>query len=102
MSEPLLVACPSCGTTNRVAPHRVQDGAVCGSCGKALFPPKPIELTGANFDRQVAKSGLPLVVEGAVVGAIGVSGGTGVEDGQVAAAAAESLPGLLGIARNPA
>jgi glc operon protein GlcG len=46
------------------------------------------------------EGGLPLVVDGAVVGAIGVSGGTGVEDGQVAAAAAESLPGLLGIARN--
>ena len=63
MSEPLLVACPSCSTTNRVAPERVRDGAVCGSCGKALFPPEPIELTGANFDRQVAKSGLPLVVD---------------------------------------
>lgn len=48
------------------------------------------------------EGGLPLVVDGAVVGAIGVSGGTGVEDGQVAAAAAESLPGLLGIARNSA
>lgn len=42
------------------------------------------------------EGGLPLLVDGAVVGAIGVSGGTGVEDGQVAAAAAEALPGLLG------
>lgn len=41
------------------------------------------------------EGGLPLVVDGAVVGAIGVSGGTGVEDGQVAAAVAAALPGLL-------
>lgn len=44
------------------------------------------------------EGGLPFLVDGAVVGAIGVSGGTGVEDGQVAAAAAEALPELLGIA----
>ncbi len=48
------------------------------------------------------EGGLPLIVEGEVVGAVGVSGGTGVEDGQVAAAAAAALPVLLGIARNPA
>jgi uncharacterized protein GlcG (DUF336 family) len=48
------------------------------------------------------EGGVPLVVDGAVVGALGVSGGSGVEDGQVAAAAAAALPGLLGIARNPA
>lgn len=42
------------------------------------------------------EGGLPLVVDGVVVGAIGVSGGTGVEDGQVAAAAADALPGILG------
>ena len=41
------------------------------------------------------EGGLPLVVDGAVVGGIGVSGGTGVEDGQVAAAVAAALPGLL-------
>jgi uncharacterized protein GlcG (DUF336 family) len=41
------------------------------------------------------EGGLPLLVDGAVVGAIGVSGGTGVEDGEVAAAVAAALPGLL-------
>jgi glc operon protein GlcG len=41
------------------------------------------------------EGGVPLAVDGAVVGAIGVSGGTGVEDGQVAAAVAAALPSLL-------
>jgi uncharacterized protein GlcG (DUF336 family) len=42
------------------------------------------------------EGGLPLVVDGRVVGAIGVSGGTGVEDGQVAKAAADALSEILG------
>lgn len=42
------------------------------------------------------EGGLPLLVDGAVVGAIGVSGGTGVQDGEVAARAAAALPGILG------
>jgi glc operon protein GlcG len=46
------------------------------------------------------EGGVPLTVDGTIVGAVGVSGGTGVEDGEVAAAAADALPGLLGIARN--
>lgn len=41
------------------------------------------------------EGGLPLLVDGACVGAIGVSGGTGEEDGEVGAAAAAALPGLL-------
>ncbi len=46
------------------------------------------------------EGGLPLTVDGVVVGAVGVSGGTGVEDGEVAAAAVDALPGLIGTARN--
>jgi glc operon protein GlcG len=41
------------------------------------------------------EGGVPCLVDGACVGAIGVSGGTGVEDGQVAQAAAAVLPSLL-------
>jgi glc operon protein GlcG len=38
-----------------------------------------------------AEGGIPLVIEGKIVGAIGVSGGTYVQDGQVAAAGAAAL-----------
>ena len=41
------------------------------------------------------EGGAPFVVDGAHVGAIGVSGGTGEEDGVVAAAAIAALPELL-------
>jgi glc operon protein GlcG len=37
------------------------------------------------------EGGLPIVVDGKIVGAIGVSGGTGVQDGQVAKAGLEGL-----------
>lgn len=38
------------------------------------------------------EGGLPLVVDGKVIGAIGASGGTAPQDGQVAKAGADALP----------
>jgi uncharacterized protein GlcG (DUF336 family) len=38
-----------------------------------------------------ADGGVPLVIDGKIVGAIGISGGTNVQDGQVAAAGAAAL-----------
>lgn len=63
MSEPLHVVCPACDTVNRVLPQRAGEGATCGRCKAALFPGKPVELTSANFARQVEASGLPVVVD---------------------------------------
>jgi len=42
-----------------------------------------------------SEGGVPLVVTGQVVGAVGVSGGTGAEDGVVAQAVVAALAGLL-------
>jgi glc operon protein GlcG len=36
------------------------------------------------------EGGIPIIVDGKVVGAIGVSGGTSAQDGQVAKAGAEA------------
>ena len=36
---------------------------MCGSCKRPLLPGRPFVLTGANFDRQVSNSELPLVVD---------------------------------------
>lgn len=63
MADLLHIACPSCGTTNRVARDRLGDGATCGRCKQALFTGQPIALTSANFDRHVNASDLPLVVD---------------------------------------
>src|SRR5438128_1156986 len=44
----------------------------------------------------VDDGGLPLVVDGKLVGGIGVSGVTSQQDGQIAKAGADALPKLLG------
>ena len=49
--------------------------------------PQMAQLPGAL----AVEGGLPLIVEGAVVGAIGVSGVTSAQDGQIAAAGAKAL-----------
>ena len=63
MADFLHVVCPHCNTTNRVALARLEQGATCGRCKQPLLAGRPFELTKANFDRQVAASELPLVVD---------------------------------------
>ena len=63
MNENLLIVCINCNTTNRVPRARLDEGANCGNCRQPLLPGQPIELTRENFDRQVAASELPLVVD---------------------------------------
>jgi thioredoxin 2 len=57
------VACLHCSATNRVPAARLQDDPVCGRCGRPLLDGQPVELTDANFDRVVAASELPVVVD---------------------------------------
>ena len=63
MSDTLHVVCPHCNTTNRVPRARLGEGASCGGCKQALFPRHPLELTQANFERQVGSGDLPLIVD---------------------------------------
>jgi thioredoxin 2 len=67
MDAPIQVAhthvvCPHCHTTNKVPDDRLSEG-LCGQCGQALFDAHPVALTGADFDRHIAKSELPVVVD---------------------------------------
>ena len=57
------VACPHCGATNRIPTDRLGDDPVCGRCGRALLDGRPVELSDADFDRVVAASELPVVVD---------------------------------------
>jgi thioredoxin 2 len=57
------VVCPHCGTTNRVPAPRLAEGPTCGSCKRSLLDGKPFALDAAGFDRQVANSDLPVVVD---------------------------------------
>jgi thioredoxin 2 len=59
----LNVACPHCHTANRVPAHRLGDAPKCGTCSRPLFSGHPVELAEADFERHVARSDLPVVVD---------------------------------------
>ncbi|TFY99390.1 thioredoxin TrxC [Ramlibacter henchirensis] len=63
MSEPLHVVCPSCRTTNRVQSAQLGSDPSCGRCKQPLFQGKPVSLDEAGFDKQVARSELPVLVD---------------------------------------
>jgi len=63
MNEVLQVVCPQCHTTNRVQSARLAAGVVCGKCKQALFTAHALELDGASFERHVAATDIPLVVD---------------------------------------
>ncbi|WP_297907000.1 thioredoxin TrxC [Thiomonas sp.] len=57
------VVCPHCSAINRVPEDRLQQHPQCGSCHQALFGPAPLQLGDADFERFVARSELPLLVD---------------------------------------
>ena len=59
----MLVVCPQCNAANRVPPDRASDDPVCGKCGAAILGGAPIALDDSRFDRFVARSDLPVVVD---------------------------------------
>ncbi len=63
MDESLHIVCPACSTVNRVPAARLSGAPVCGNCKKPLFSGKPIELTSGNFDKQIQKNDIPVVVD---------------------------------------
>ena len=63
MSETLHIACPACGTGNRLPAERLDDKPKCGKCAAPLFSGHPIQLTDANFDAIVGGTDLPVVVD---------------------------------------
>ncbi len=67
-------------------PTKVWEDAVAG--GRMAI----LGLTGA----MPIEGGVPIMLDGKLIGAIGVSGGSAAQDGQVAKAGVDALPKLLG------
>ena len=55
--------CTHCGAVNRLPAGRDAAMAKCGTCKEALFEGEPADVSGAMFDKQIAKSGVPVVVD---------------------------------------
>lgn len=63
MSDPLHIVCPHCDAVNRIPATRLGEGAKCGKCHQPLFTAHPIELTGANFQKHIGRSDIPVLVD---------------------------------------
>ncbi|MDX8461729.1 thioredoxin TrxC [Mesorhizobium humile] len=63
MTQENLVVCTKCGVVNRLPFSRNGADAKCGKCGALLFSGLPQDVDAANFDRQIGRGSLPVVVD---------------------------------------
>ena len=63
MSFSRKVVCPYCSAVNRIPAERLNDNPQCGKCHKEIFASKPVELTTADFQKQIANSEIPVLVD---------------------------------------
>lgn len=60
----MIVACPSCGSKNRVPASRVLDHPRCGQCKTSFAIDAPVHVgSAAEFDELVRGSPVPVVVD---------------------------------------
>jgi thioredoxin 2 len=65
--DSLKMRCTECGAKNKIPTGRLEAGPKCGKCGaklktEELFTPQPVMVTDNNFDSQVIKSPLPVLL----------------------------------------
>jgi thioredoxin 2 len=63
MTNLIHVVCPACNAVNRLAGERLSEKPMCGQCKSPLFNGKVVELNSNNFDRQIGRNDLPVVVD---------------------------------------
>ena len=63
MDGALHIVCPHCDTINRVPRAKLSAGGNCGECHKLLFDGHPVALDTARFERHLARSGVPLLID---------------------------------------
>ena len=57
------IVCPHCQTINRIHQERLAEHPLCGQCKQSLFSGHPLELNNVNFQRQITRNDIPLVVD---------------------------------------
>ena len=62
-AQRLTLQCPFCQTWNRVDAARVADRPKCGHCKRPLLLDRPVPLTDDSFQRTIAESDLPVLVD---------------------------------------
>ena len=59
----MLLVCPHCATTNRVADERLGDEPVCAKCGTALMEAKPVDVSDAVLPKFIRATEAPILVD---------------------------------------
>lgn len=62
-ARPAVIRCPLCTALNRVDLARVASGPKCGECGRPLLLDRPITVTDQDFERVLAGTEVPVVVD---------------------------------------
>lgn len=63
MSFTRKVTCPYCGVAERIPAEQFNDQLVCGSCHRAMFAARPLDLTSAEFTEKITGSDIPVLVD---------------------------------------
>ena len=63
MSASQQIVCGQCGKINRLPAERSLEAARCGSCHQPIFSGHPIEVDEQAFNRHVAHSDIPVLVD---------------------------------------
>ncbi len=63
MSESIHVVCTHCDAVVRIPSDRIDEAPRCPKCHTSLFTDEPVALRTASFDKQLARSDLPLIVD---------------------------------------
>ncbi len=59
----LTLQCQFCDTWNRIDASRAADRPKCGSCGRPILLDRPWMLTQDSFDRTIAETDIPVLVD---------------------------------------
>jgi thioredoxin 2 len=62
MSDKMIV-CSHCGSVNRLSEARSALETKCGRCGRKLFAASPQDVSGTTFERHMARTTIPLLVD---------------------------------------
>lgn len=63
VTRKVTVACPFCGTLNRVDVSRLADRPRCGSCQRPILLDRPVAVTDATLDQVLSGSDVPVVID---------------------------------------
>jgi thioredoxin 2 len=59
----LTLRCQFCDTWNRIDAARAADRPKCGNCGRPILLDRPWTLTQESFDRTIAETDIPVLVD---------------------------------------